>query len=279
MRMRQTTSVGDHVEDAPVEGSTMTTRAHVLEAIGVSQAYHTSDGVIEALSSVDLQIEDGEFVSLVGPSGCGKSTLLNVLAALLRPTSGTVRYRGEAHTKPRPEFGVMFQAPILLPWRTLEANVRLPGEILGVPDDVLSARVQEVLAMTGLEEFRTKYPWELSGGMAQRGSLCRLLASNPEVMLLDEPFGALDEFTRESLNNELLRIWSQTGTTALFVTHNIGEAVYMSDRVVVMTPRPGKVAAVLPVPLPRPRHASMLRDSAYLDMVFEIRTMLGVSTT
>jgi NitT/TauT family transport system ATP-binding protein len=252
---------------------------HVLEAINVSQTYQTSDGLIEALSSVTLQIEPGEFVSLVGPSGCGKSTLLNIMAALIRPTSGEVRYHGQSHTAPRPEFGVMFQAPILLPWRTLEANVRLPGEILAIPDIILTERVEQVLAMTGLADFRSKYPWELSGGMAQRASLCRLLASDPEVLLLDEPFGALDEFTRESLDNELLRIWGGTNKTALFVTHNIGEAVYMSDRVVVMTPRPGKVADVLPVPLARPRHAAMLRDSAYLDIVFEIRKMLGVSTT
>ena len=252
---------------------------HVLEAINVSQSYQTSDGIIEAVSSVTLQIQAGEFVSLVGPSGCGKSTLLNIMAALLRPTSGEVRYRSHRHIDPRPEFGVMFQAPILLPWRTLEANVRLPGEILGIPESILTERVEQLLAMTGLTDFRGKYPWELSGGMAQRASLCRLLASDPEVLLLDEPFGALDEFTRESLDNELLRIWSGTNKTALFVTHNIGEAVYMSDRVVVMTPRPGKVADVLTVPLPRPRNAAMLRDGAYLDLVFEIRRMLGVSTT
>lgn len=277
--MSDAASAHDHVEPSTTIDTTSVKSDHVLEAINVSQTYQTSDGVIRALSSVTLQIEAGEFVSLVGPSGCGKSTLLNVMAALLRPSSGEVRYRGRPHTRPRAEFGVMFQAPILLPWRTLEANVRLPGEILGLPEEILSARVQEVLEMTGLVDFRTKYPWELSGGMAQRTALCRLLASDPEILLLDEPFGALDEFTRESLNNELLRILSGTTKTALFVTHNIGEAVYMSDRVVVMTPRPGMVADVLTVPLSRPRRAAMLRDREYLDMVFEIRKMLGVSTT
>ncbi|MPZ52441.1 MAG: ATP-binding cassette domain-containing protein [Acidimicrobiia bacterium] len=257
----------------------MTESTPIIEVVDVSQSYQTSDGVIRALSDVTLQVQEGEFVSLVGPSGCGKSTLLNVVAALLRPTSGVVRYRGDDHIEPRSEFGVMFQAPILLPWRSLEENVRLPGEILGIPEEVLTSRVDEVLEMTGLEEFRAKYPWELSGGMAQRASLCRLLASDPEILLLDEPFGALDEFTRESLDDELLRIWRGTNKTAMFVTHNIGEAVYLSDRVVVMTPRPGRIAKVLPVQLPRPRAASMLRDRNYLDMVFEIRGMLGVATT
>jgi NitT/TauT family transport system ATP-binding protein len=242
----------------------------------VTKVYATATGPLLALDAVSFAIEEGEFVSLVGPSGCGKSTLLSILGGLEASTDGALVMLSEPLTRPRRDIGMMFQTPVLFPWRTIRENVRLPGLILGLDRAEQARRADELLAMVGLAGFEDRYPAELSGGMRQRVALARLLAHDPRVLLMDEPFGALDEFTRETMNLELLRIWERTRKTVVFVTHNIGEAVFLSDRVFVMTPRPGRLAGIVPVDLPRPRRAAAMREPRYAELVFEIRRMLGV---
>ncbi|MGE2834277.1 ABC transporter ATP-binding protein [Mycobacterium sp. SMC-4] len=239
------------------------------------KVYPTSNGPVLALDNVSFDIARGEFISLVGPSGCGKSTLLNIIGGLLPYSRGDLRYAGEEHLSPRREIGMMFQTPLLLPWRTVMKNIMLPVEVLGLRKAEAKARAEALLAKVGLSEFANRYPGELSGGMKQRAALCRLLVSEPEVLLMDEPFGALDEFTRESMNAELLRVWADTKKTAIFVTHNISEAVYLSDRVFVMTPRPGRLAAVVDIDLPRPRTEAMWSSPELLTYTSQIRDILG----
>jgi NitT/TauT family transport system ATP-binding protein len=230
-----------------------------------------------ALRNVSLDIRRGEFISFVGPSGCGKSTLLNIIGGLVDATSGEVHFKGQAHREPRREIGMMFQTPVLFDWRTVLDNVLLPIEIFGQDKRSQRGRALELLELVGLRGFEDAYPRQLSGGMQQRVSLSRVLISDPEVLLLDEPFGALDEFTREALNLELLRLWNGTGKTVMFVTHNINEAIFLSDRVVVMTPRPGQVARVLEVDLPRPRGREVMKLPRFSEEVFEVRELLGVA--
>ncbi|HEX8930324.1 MAG TPA: ABC transporter ATP-binding protein [Actinomycetota bacterium] len=233
---------------------------------------------IEALRGVSIGVRPGEFVSLVGPSGCGKSTLLKMIAGLLEPSSGRIAIDGVPVKDPRRSVGMMFQTPELFPWRTVLKNVLLPIEIFRHEREYHRKRALELLEMVGLDGFHSALPRELSGGMQQRVALCRVLVSDPSVVLMDEPFGALDEFSRERLNVELLRIWEDARKTIVFVTHNINEAVFLSDRVVVMGTNPGQVLSVVDVPLGRARRRTqqMMREPEFTDCVFEVRGLLGL---
>ena len=225
-----------------------------LDRVGMT--YAAASGPVEALREISFAVDRGEFVALVGPSGCGKSTLLRIVAGLRPPTRGTVSVAGEPVRGPLASVGMVFQAPVLLKWRRLLENVLLPAELAGLRPADYTARAHDLLRLTGLPDFATKFPRELSGGMQQRASLCRALLLDPPLLLMDEPFGALDAMTRDEMNLELLRVWgegSRERKTILFVTHSIPEAVFLADRVVVMTPRPGRVARIFDVPLPRPR--------------------------
>lgn len=254
-------------------------RGHPLTFDDVSMLYEAgrSGDTVLALDGVTAEIRHGEFVSLVGPSGCGKSTLLNIVGGLLHPTKGSVRLGDSEVTGPREEIGMMFQSPVLFPWRTVIDNVLLPVDVHGGSGSAHREQAHELLRRVGLEGFSKRYPGELSGGMQQRVALSRLLLQDAEVMLLDEPFGALDEFTRESMNLDLLDLWYGSDKTMLFVTHNIQEAVFLSDRVFVMTPRPGRLASIIDVHLPRPRQVPMMKEARFQDLVFEVRGILGLS--
>ncbi len=210
-----------------------------IEAHGLSLTFETSDGKVEALSNVDLQIEAGDFVSFIGPSGCGKTTLLRIIADLERPTEGTILVNGVTPEQARLKrhYGYIFQAPALYPWRTIERNVMLPLEVMGVAWEERRARAAHYLRLVNLSGFERKFPWQLSGGMQQRVSIARALSFDPALLLMDEPFGALDEIVRDQLNEQLLRLWEETGKTVVFVTHSIPEAVFLSTRIVVMSPR------------------------------------------
>src|SRR5919202_2829438 len=249
----------------------------LISVQNLQKVYPTATQPLVALQDINLDVRQGEFLSLVGPSGCGKSTLLNIVGGLLDRTAGQVRFRGQEQSGPRREVGMMFQTPVLFAWRTVLDNVLLPVELFGWDKAKYRARALEILDLVGLKGFERSYPRQLSGGMQQRVSLSRVLVYDPEVLLLDEPFGALDEFTRETMNLELLRIWGGSGKTVLFVTHNINEAVFLSDRVVVMTPRPGRIARVVEVDLPRPRQREHLRLPLFSEKAFEIRELLGVA--
>jgi NitT/TauT family transport system ATP-binding protein len=231
---------------------------NIIELDRVGMVYQTLSGPVEALREISLTVADGEFVSLVGPSGCGKSTLLRVLAGLRPMTSGTITVDGAPVTRPIPKVGMVFQAAVLLKWRSIVDNVLLPAELAGLNPRKYHDRAMDLLTLVGLRDFVGKRPGELSGGMQQRVALCRALLLDPPLLLMDEPFGALDAMTRDDMNLELLRVWGEaTGKsgrkTILFVTHSIPEAVFLSDRVVVMSPRPGRIAEVVDVDLPRPR--------------------------
>ncbi len=222
----------------------------------VGMVYATASGAVEALREISLGVSAGEFAALVGPSGCGKSTLLRIIAGLRPATSGAVVVAGRPVAHPIHEVGMVFQAPVLLKWRRVLDNVLLPAELAGLDPRQHAERAHELLRLVGLDDFADKYPRELSGGMQQRAALCRALLLDPPLLLMDEPFGALDAMTRDELNLELLRVWgegSQRRKTIVFVTHSIPEAIFLADRVVVMTPRPGRVASVVPVSLSRPR--------------------------
>jgi NitT/TauT family transport system ATP-binding protein len=249
----------------------------IMAVQNLYKLYEGQEEPLLALRDVSLEIGAGEFISCVGPSGCGKSTLLNILGGLLAHTSGAVWFKGQNHSEPRREIGMMFQTPVLFDWRTILDNVLLPIEILGLTKEAYRPRALELLDLVGLKGFESAYPRQLSGGMQQRAALSRVLVYDPEVLLLDEPFGALDEFTRETMNLELLRIWQNTHKTIFFVTHNINEAVFLADRVVVMTPRPGQIAKILTVDLPRPRGREVMKLPAYAEKVFEVREVLGVA--
>jgi NitT/TauT family transport system ATP-binding protein len=238
----------------------------------LQKRYRTSDGrEVQALTDIDLTIDPGSFVTIVGPSGCGKSTLLRILCGILDRTSGGVQIRERNVDGPSREFGIVFQAPVLLPWRTVLANVLVPSEIQGLDIAVVTDRARNLLAMAGLAGFEDRYPGELSGGMQQRVGICRALVHEPTILLMDEPFGALDAMTREVMNLELLRIWREQRITILLVTHSIPEAVFLADKVVVMTPRPGRIAEVIAVDLPRPRTLDMFNTAEFGRYVSTIR--------
>jgi NitT/TauT family transport system ATP-binding protein len=238
-----------------------------LDRVGMT--YEAASGPVEALAGISLSVGTGEFVSLVGPSGCGKSTLLRIVAGLRPATEGAVRVGGNIVRAPIADVGMVFQAPILLKWRSIVQNVLLPAELAGKETRALRARAGQLLDMAGLKGFANKLPRELSGGMQQRAALCRALLLDPPLLLMDEPFGALDAMTRDDMALELLRIWGerdlarQARKTVLFVTHSISEAVFLSDRVVVMSPRPGRVVADLRIDLPRPRTVELRASEAF----------------
>jgi NitT/TauT family transport system ATP-binding protein len=239
-------------------------RAGAVQINGVGQIFKTSGSEVAALSDVSLDIKPGRFVVLVGPSGCGKSTLLMMLAGLLKPTSGTILINGAPIDKPDPDrVGVVFQEASLFPWLTAEENVEFPLALRAIAKAERRAKAEDALRLVGLEGFGKRYPHELSGGMKQRVSIARGLVQDPPVLLMDEPFAALDEQTRMTMGDELLRIWAATGKTVLFVTHSLTEAVYLADEVVVMSPRPGRIVEQFQVPLPRPRTYEMLSAEAF----------------
>jgi NitT/TauT family transport system ATP-binding protein len=231
---------------------------------------------VQALDDVTLDIAPGEFVSLLGPSGCGKTTLLRLIGDLMQPTGGSILVQGKpaGEARRRREYGLVPQAPTLFDWRTVGQNVELPLEMMKVPAKERRERAAELLSLVGLGEFEKHYPWQLSGGMQQRVSIARALSFRPAILLMDEPFAALDEMTRERLNAELLSIWRETGTTIVFVTHSIAEAVFLSTRIVVMSPRPGRIAAVLPIDLPSPRDDTTRTLPEFFAHIATIRTHL-----
>jgi NitT/TauT family transport system ATP-binding protein len=243
----------------------------VLQAKAVSKSFETAQGSLLALAYIDLAVRAGEFLCIVGPSGCGKTTLLQLLGGLLPPTEGQVLLRGQPLTKPPSEIGIVFQKPNLMPWRSVLANVMLPLQIMGVPEREAKKRGEETLGLVGLREFEQAYPKELSGGMEQRVAVARALVQQPYLLLLDEPFGALDALTRERLNTELLRLWQQQNFTAIMVTHNIREAVFLADRVLVLSPRPATVSAGFEIDLPRPRPKGIEYSEAFGALAYEIR--------
>ena len=227
-----------------------------IEARNLRKTYESSDGAVVALQDVSLKVTDSEFVSILGPSGCGKSTLLRILDGLTSADHGEVLMDGKLIERPTQERGFVFQSFNLFPWRTVRGNIEFGMEIKGVPKDARRSVSQHLIELVGLTGFDRKYPHELSGGMQQRVGIARALAIDPQVLLMDEPFGALDAQTREDMQDELLRIWAQARKTVLFVTHSIEEAIYLSDRVIIMTPRPGRILAVIDVPFARPRTES-----------------------
>lgn len=251
----------------------------VVSVESVSQTYGSASSGIAALRDVNITMGDGEFVSIVGPSGCGKSTLLRIIADLLPPTEGRVLIRGRSPHEAREqrEIGMVFQSPVLYDWRSVRRNIELPLEIIGRPRPERRARAEEMLRLVGLEQFASSYPWQLSGGMQQRVSIARALVFKPVILLMDEPFGALDELGRERMNGELQRIWAQTAKTVLFVTHSVPEAVFLSSRIVVMSPHPGRVIAEVTVDLPRPRTPDTRMDSHYYDVITQVRRALNES--
>jgi NitT/TauT family transport system ATP-binding protein len=247
------------------------TKRPVIELRGVSKTYRTRDGEVPSLRPIDFTVGDGEFVVVVGPSGCGKTTLLKMIAGLLPPSEGEIRVEGKAITKPHGGVGIVFQTAMLLPWRSVFRNVMMPVEVKGLPRDVFESRAHALIKMVGLQDFERKYPWQLSGGMQQRVSICRALVHDPKIVLMDEPFGALDAMTRERMNVELQRIQRETKKTILLITHSIQEAVFLGDRVMVMSQRPGSIAAVYDVLLRRPRSLDVLADPAFVELTQTIR--------
>jgi len=244
---------------------------------GVEKVFPVKDGEpTVALTGIDFEVGQQEFISLIGPSGCGKSTLLRAVGDLISVTEGTVEVNGKSAHQARldREYGMVFQAPVLFDWRTVEANVRLPLEVTGYPRAKREAMVQEKLELVELGAFAKHYPHQLSGGMQQRVAIARALALQPSILLMDEPFGALDEMTRERLNSELLDIWNETATTVIFVTHSIPEAVFLSSRVVVMSPRPGRIAETIEIDLPYPRDEGTREEDRYYELVTEVREAL-----
>ena len=242
----------------------------------LGKTFESGESVTTALTGIDLTIRPGEFVSLIGPSGCGKSTLLRIIGDLTRPTSGSIEVNGKPADRARRDrdYGMVFQAPVLFDWRTIEANVGLPLEIIDMPKDRRANRIADMLALVELGDFARHHPWQLSGGMQQRAAIARALAFEPRLLLMDEPFGALDEMTRERMNTELLRIWEQTGTTIVFVTHSIPEAVFLSSRIVVMSARPGRITRIIDVDLPRPRSDTTRELETYFELITEVRESL-----
>jgi NitT/TauT family transport system ATP-binding protein len=235
----------------------------VLAADEIAMTFLGRQGSLEALESVSFEVGAGEFLCIVGPSGCGKSTLLRVLGGLARPTSGEVYMGGELLTAPRRQIGFVFQKANLMPWRTVLRNVTLPLEIKGLKAEEAGQQARELLKLVGLEGFEDAYPHELSGGMEQRVAIARALVHDPAILLLDEPFGALDALTREQMNLELLRIWEAKRKTVVMVTHSIQEALFLADRILVMSSRPGRIEATVSVPLPRPRRLEMLYSTEF----------------
>jgi NitT/TauT family transport system ATP-binding protein len=253
----------------------MTQSALRVERVGY--IYDDHHGHVEALDDISFDIQPGEFVCLVGPSGSGKSTLLRILAGLISPQQGRVWLDGQLVTAPHPSVGIVFQKANLMPWRTVRQNVGLPLEVQRQPTAEIDLRAQALIELVGLAGFEESYPRGLSGGMEQRVAIARSLIHNPSILLLDEPFGSLDALTRERMTLELTRIWSNQKTTVLMVTHSIQEAVFLSDRVLVMTDRPGRIAAVIPIDLPRPRALHVLQEGRFAEIAGSIRQAIALA--
>src|SRR3954454_9081185 len=250
--------------------------APVVVASGIGKVFGTGEAKVTALDGIDLSINQGEFVSLIGPSGCGKSTLLRLIGDLTSPTSGTLTVNGKAPSRARldRDYGMVFQAPVLMDWRTIAKNIELPLEIMGYPAEDRRRRSADLLRLVELEAFADRHPWELSGGMQQRVAIDRALSFAPELLLREEPFGALDEMTRERMNTELMNIWRRTATTIVFVTHSIPEAVFLSTRVVVMSARPGRISQVIDIDLPPERSVETRESERYFELVTRVREAL-----
>ena len=251
--------------------------ATVVRISGLDKTFTRGGQVVTtALSGIELEIRQGEFVSLIGPSGCGKSTLLRLIGDLTQPSDGSVSVNDKPAGKARidRDYGIVFQSPVLFDWRTVEENVRLPLELQGIPRAERDRRVDEMLALVELTDFKRHHPYQLSGGMQQRVAIARALTFSPSLLLMDEPFGALDEMTRERMNSEVLSIWERTGITVVFVTHSIPEAVFLSSRVVVMSPRPGRITRTVDVDLPRPRSVESREQRRYFELITEVREAL-----
>lgn len=246
----------------------------IIRAVALTKTFTDADAQLEAVAESSLDVQPNEFVSIIGPSGCGKSTLLRTLGGLVCPTSGQVYFEGEPLTAPLRRIGFVFQHDNLMPWRTALRNVMLPLEISGTPKEEARARAAEMLALVGLDGFGDSWPRELSGGMRQRVALARELVYDPDVLLLDEPFGALDALTREQMNSELLRIWRARRKTVVMVTHDIQEALILSDRVLTMSSRPGRIEKELIVALPRPRNLTLLSSPRFVDYSRQLRASL-----
>jgi NitT/TauT family transport system ATP-binding protein len=244
-----------------------------IEISGLSLRFDTADGPVQALSDVSLKVARGEFVSFIGPSGCGKTTLLRAVADLENPTSGSIRVNGMSPREARANraYGYVFQAPALYPWRSVARNIALPLEIMGFSKAERDARIAKGLELVNLSGFGAKYPWQLSGGMQQRASIARALSFDPDLLLMDEPFGALDEIVRDMLNQQLLRLWDLTGKTVLFVTHSIPEAVFLSTHVVVMSPRPGRIFDVIECNFPRDRALDIRETPEFMGAANRVR--------
>ena len=248
----------------------------LISVKGVDKRYAVRQGeAVQALSAIDFELRDGEVLSVVGPSGCGKSTLLRIMAGLDGPSRGRVLLSGVPVTGPRREIGVVFQQATLLPWRTVLENVLLPAQMQRLDRSRSTERARDLLDLVGLSGFRDKYPFELSGGMQQRVAICRALVCDPRILLMDEPFGALDAMTREQMNVELMRIQAEQRKTIVFITHSIPEAVFLGDRVMVMTPRPGKVALITEIDLPKPRTLATMGSAGFAAQSNEIRLALS----
>jgi NitT/TauT family transport system ATP-binding protein len=264
----QALELSDHVEDNP---------SALVRAENVDKTYVTRQGPVTALKGASISVQRGTFISLVGPSGCGKSTLLKIIGGLIPKTGGEVFYRGRQVEGPNRDIGMMFQTPTLFPWRTILENVMLPIEIFKRDTKTHLEKAKEVLEMVGLKGFENCYPRELSGGMQQRAALSRVLIFEPHLLLMDEPFGALDEFNRERLNLEILRVWGELKQTVIFVTHNIAEAVFLADELYVMSPSPGRVIGHLNVSLERPRTFGSMHEPEFVEKVYQVRDLLGVA--
>ena len=247
--------------------------ASVVSARNLGLTFETNDGPVNALTGVDLDVSKGDFVSFIGPSGCGKTTFLRVIADLEKPTSGSITVNGTTPEDARKNrsYGYVFQAAALYPWRTIEKNVALPLEIMGISGDEQKDRVARTLDLVNLTGFGKKFPWQLSGGMQQRASIARALAFDADLLLMDEPFGALDEIVRDHLNEQLLKLWERTNKTICFVTHSIPEAVYLSTRIVVMSPRPGRVTDIIESTLPRERPLDIRESPEFLEIASRVR--------
>ena len=267
--------------ETPTEVQTVssekTKKRSMIGIENLSLVFDTNDGPVNALSDINLNINEGDFVSFIGPSGCGKTTLLRVIADLEQQTAGSIRVNGTTPEDARLNrlYGYVFQAPALLPWRTIAKNCAVPMEISGHSRAHQTKQIDKYLQMVGLQDFHQKYPWQLSGGMQQRASIARALCIEPDLLLMDEPFGALDEITRDHMNIELLKIWDETKKTVVFVTHSISEAVLLSTHIVVMSPRPGRVTRVIESPLPRLKHLALRDTDAFNQLAAEIRAALA----
>jgi NitT/TauT family transport system ATP-binding protein len=249
----------------------------IISVRGLAKTYTTRHGNVEALQNIGFEVSEGEFIAIVGPSGCGKSTLLKILAGLLPASQGAALLRGTPIVGPRRDIGMVFQSPVLFPWRSVIDNVLLPIDVQRLGRERLRTRAMDLIRLVGLDGFEKRYPWELSGGMQQRVAMVRALIHDPAMLLMDEPFGALDAMTREQMNLELQRIWLERRKTVIFITHSIPEAVFLADRVLVMTPRPGRIAEVLAVEMPRPRALDVMNTPGFGTYARRIRAHFNAS--